>query len=213
MSSEKIRVLVADDHAVVRLGVKALIEKNAGMMVCAEAGTLRDLYESLATATPDVVLLDIKLPDGTGVEGCLGIKKSNPGIKVIILTAFAESHIITDSISAGAEGFLLKNADGNTIISAINDVCAGKSILDPSVTKLVFQQVKGGTEGADSNLTKQEQEILRFICQGKTNREIGKLLSISEKTIRNYVSKILVKINAVNRTEAAAYWSERYHKR
>ena len=178
------------------------------MMVCGEAETLKDMFEKLTYHDPDVILLDIKLPDGSGIGGCVKIKKTNPNIKVIMLTAYAENHIIIDSIKAGAEGYLLKNADGKTIINAIEDVFKGKSVLDHSVTDMVFNQVKELNRNIDSSLTKQEQEILDHICHGKTNREIGEYLYISDKTVRNYVCKIMNKINVVNRTEAAAYWSE-----
>lgn len=208
MSNEKIRVFLVDDHTVVRLGIKSLIEKNPGMLVCGEAETLKETYQKLMDFNPDIVLLDIKLPDGSGVGGCKKIKNISPKTKVIILTAYAENHIIMDCIKAGAEGYLLKNADGKTIITAIEDVFKGKSVLDHSVTDIVFNQVKGVNINIDSNLTQQEQGILEYICQGKTNREIGEYLFISEKTVRNYVSRIMSKINVVNRTEAAAYWSE-----
>lgn len=208
MNTENIKILLVDDHTVVRLGIRTLIEKNPGMMVCGEAETLTETYQKLIDITPDVVLLDIKLPDGSGISGCRKIKKISPETKVIILTAYAEDHIIMDCIKAGAEGYLLKNVDSKTIITAIEDVVKGKSVLDHSVTDIVFNQVKGFNKNMDSNLTIQEQEILEYICQGKTNREIGEYLYISEKTVRNYVSKIMNKINVVNRTEAAANWSE-----
>lgn len=208
MNTKSIKILLVDDHTVVRLGIKSLIEKNSGMIVCGEAGTLNETYQKLIDCDPDIVLLDIKLPDGSGIGGCRKIKKISPKTKVIILTAYAENHIILDSIKAGAEGYLLKNVDSKTIITAIEDVANGKSVLDHSVTELVFNQFKDFTKNIDSNLDVKEEKILEYICQGKTNREIGAYFYISEKTIRNYVSKIMKKIDVVNRTEAAAYWSE-----
>jgi DNA-binding NarL/FixJ family response regulator len=208
MSTKNIKILLVDDHTVVRLGIRSLIEKSHGMLVCGEAETLKETYQKLTDFNPDIVLLDIKLPDGSGIGGCKKIKKISPKTKVIILTAYAENHIIMDSIKAGADGYLLKNVDSKTIITAIEDVVKGKSVLDHSVTDIVFNQVKGFNKNIYSNLAIQEQEILEYICQGKTNREIGAYLYISEKTVRNYVSKIMSKINVVNRTEAAAYWSE-----
>ena len=178
------------------------------MLVCGEAETLKETYQKLMDFDPDVVLLDIKLPDGSGVGSCKKIKTMRPKTKVIILTAYAENHIIMDCIKAGADGYLLKNVDSITIVNAIKDVFSGKSVLDHSVTDAVFNEVKGFNKNIDNNLSLQEQKILEYVCQGKTNREIGGYLYISEKTVRNYVSKIMSKINVVNRTEAAAYWSE-----
>ncbi|OGO78922.1 MAG: hypothetical protein A2Y23_00255 [Clostridiales bacterium GWB2_37_7] len=208
MSAENMKILLVDDHAVVRLGIRSLIEKNPGMLVCGEAETLKETYQMLMDFNPDVVLLDIKLPDGSGVGGCKKIKKISPKTKVIILTAYAENHIILDCIKGGADGYLLKNVDSTTIVTAIEDVFKGKSVLDHSVTDIVFYELKGFNKNIDNGLSQQEQEILERICQGKTNREIGAYLYISEKTVRNYVSKIMSKIGVANRTEAAAYWTE-----
>ena len=208
MNDKNIRILLVDDHSIVRLGIRSIIEKNPGMLVCGEAETLKEAYQKIIDFNPDVVFLDIKLPDGSGVGGCKKIKKISPKSKIIILTAYAEDHIIMDCIKAGADGYLLKNVDSLTIVTAIEDVVKGKSVLDHSVTDIVFNEVKGVSRNIDSNLSLQEQEILECICQGKTNREIGVYLYISEKTVRNYVSKIMNKIDVVNRTEAAAYWTE-----
>lgn len=207
MSNNSPKIMLVEDHAVVRLGLKTLIEKNTEMIVCAEAGTLRESYSKLSECNPDLVLLDIKLPDGSGIEGCKRIKKTSPSTKVIILTAYAENHIIIDSIKAGAEGFLLKNANGDVIISAIEDVIHGKSVLDSSIADIIFKQVKDTEKNAEGNLTVQDKQILEYICLGKTNKEIGQNLYISEKTVRNYVSRIMKKIGVTNRTEAAAFWS------
>ncbi|MGD9569135.1 MAG: response regulator [Sedimentibacter sp.] len=207
MSNDSAKIMLVEDHAVVRLGLKTLIEKNTNMIVCAEAETLQEAYLSLSECNPDLVLLDIKLPDGSGIGGCKRIKKISPTTKVIILTAYAENHIIIDSIKAGAEGFLLKNANGDVIISAIEDVMNGKSVLDSSIADIIFKQVKDTDKNVEGNLSVQDQQILEYICHGKTNREIGQNLFISEKTVRNYVSRIMKKIGVTNRTEAAAYWS------
>ncbi|MPW24936.1 response regulator [Alkalibaculum sp. M08DMB] len=205
MKNDIIKILLIDDHSVVRLGIRSLIEKNSDMMVCGEYGTLTAAYENIKGLEPDVVLLDIKLPDGDGVTGCMTIKTMCPQTKVIILTAYGEDSLIVDVIKAGADGYLLKNIDSKTIISSIRGVTKGDSILDPNVISKVLGLLKN-KDTDDVNLTQQEQEILNLISEGKTNKKISKEMFITEKTVRNYVSIILKKINVSNRTEAALYW-------
>lgn len=205
MKNKIIKVLLIDDHSVVRLGIRALIEKNLDMKVCGECGTLEDAYKKTKEFEPDVVLLDIKLPDGDGVMGCREIKKIYPQTKVIILTAYGEDSLIVEVIKAGSDGYLLKNIDSKIIISSIREVIKGNSILDPKVINKVLGLLKS-KEDVDTNLTQQEQNILSLISEGKTNKEISKEIFIAEKTVRNYMSKILKKINVTNRTEAALYW-------
>lgn len=205
MKNKIIKVLLIDDHSVVRLGIRSLIEKNLDMKVYGECGTLEDAYKKTKELEPDVVLLDIKLPDGDGVMGCGEIKKISPQTKVIILTAYGEDSLIIEVIKAGADGYLLKNIDSKTIISSIREVAKGNSILDPKVINKVLGLLKN-KESVDAHLTQQEQNILASISEGKTNKEISKGLFITEKTVRNYVSKIFKKINVTNRTEAALYW-------
>ncbi|SNS04760.1 two component transcriptional regulator, LuxR family [Anaerovirgula multivorans] len=206
MSKKNISVLLVDDHAIVRCGIRSLIERNSGLEVCGEAENLQEAYHQVSEWKPDIVLLDIKLPDGDGAAGCREIKKISPETKVIILTAFAEDAIVLEAVQAGAEGYLLKNIDSKSIITAIRDVAAGKPALDASIISKVLDVVKG-KHPVDDSLTPQERNILELISQGKTNKEIGQELFISEKTVRNNVSKILRKINVNNRTEAAIYWS------
>lgn len=205
MKNKIIKVLLIDDHSVVRLGIRSLIEKNLDMKVCGECGTLEDAYKSTEELEPDVILLDIKLPDGDGVMGCRAIKKISPQTKVIILTAYGEDSLIVEVIKAGADGYLLKDIDSRTIISSIREVIKGNSILDPKVTNKVLELLKS-KEDVYTNLTQQEQNILSLISEGKTNKEISKEIFITEKTVRNYMSRILKKINVTNRTEAALYW-------
>lgn len=206
MHKKNISVLLIDDHAIVRCGIRSLIERNPGLEVCGEAENLQEAYLKVSDLKPDIALLDIKLPDGDGAAGCREIKKISPETKVIILTAFAEDAIILEAVKAGAEGYLLKNIDSKNIIAAIRDVASGKPALDASIISKVLNVVKGG-QPVDDSLTPQERNILELISQGKTNKEIGLELFISEKTVRNNVSKILRKINVNNRTEAAIYWS------
>lgn len=205
MKNDVIKVLLVDDHAIVRLGIKSLIEKNLDVVVCGECGTLSDALEAVEDLQPDIVLLDIKLPDGDGVIGCKEIKKINPSSKVIILTAYGEDSLISEVIKAGADGYLLKNIDSKKIVSSIRDVANGKSILDSGITNQIVNLLKN-KDSDEIVLTKQEQKILSLVSEGKTNKEIAKEVFIAEKTVRNYVSKIFKIIHAGNRTEAALYW-------
>ena len=203
---KKIRLLLVDDHAIVRLGIKSLLERNEGFEVCGEAENLAEAYKKILDLKPDVVLLDMKLPDGDGAAGCREIKKLLPDIKVIMLTAYAEDSIVLETVRAGADGYLLKNIDSKTIISAIKDVYGGTPVLDATIVNKVMKAVKGTNE-IDTLLSPQEKRILELISLGKTNKEIGEALFIAEKTVRNTVTKIMRKINVTNRTEAAIYWS------
>lgn len=207
MSPNDIKVLLVDDHSVVRLGLRSLMERNQGINVCGEAENLSEAYRKVKELNPDIVLMDIKLPDGDGVNGCREVKKISPFVKVIVLTAYAEDSIVIEAIKAGADGYLLKNIDSKAIISAIRDTAKGIPILDPSVVGKVLNVVKR-EGGVENRFSAQERQILDLISEGKTNREISEQLYIAEKTVRNYVSKIMKKINVDNRTEAAIFWSK-----
>jgi two-component system, NarL family, response regulator DevR len=211
MEKKWIRILLVDDHQIVRFGIRSLIEITEGLEVCGEAENLQTAYHKVAALAPDVVLLDIKLPDGDGAAGCREIKKLSPNTKVIILTAYAEDSIVLEAVMAGAEGYLLKNIDSSNIIAAIRDVAAGKSALGGEITSKVMNALKLD-QGESRELTPQEKNILELVSQGKTNKEIGETLYIAEKTVRNNVSRILKKINATNRTMAAIYWAKHKSK-
>ena len=206
MQSKDIKILLVDDHSIVRYGIRSLIERNTGLSVCGEAENLLEAYEKVRELKPDVVLLDLKLPDGDGATGCREIKKIQEDIKVIILTAYADDTIVVEAVRAGADGYLLKNIDSKTIIEAIRDVFEGKSVLDSTVLPKVLRAIKSNSDSHET-MTPQEKRILDFISEGKTNKEIGEELFIAEKTVRNNVSIIMKKINVSNRTEAAIYWS------
>lgn len=202
----KTKILLVDDHAVVRWGMKSVIERNPNYIVCGEAESLEEAYEKVKDLKPNIVILDLKLPDGDGVTGCRKIKANSPEVKVIILTAFGDDQVIVESIKAGADGFLLKNIDSSKIISAIHDVAIGKSVYDSSVISKVISVLRNNKE-CNNMLSNQEKKILDLICEGKTNKEISECLYIAEKTVRNNVTKIMKKINVNNRTEAAIFWS------
>lgn len=208
MQKKAINILLVDDHAIVRYGIRSLIERTDGVEVCGEAENLQEAYHKVSELEPDIVLLDIRLPDGDGAAGCREIKKLSPGVKVIILTAYAEDSIVLEAVRAGAEGYLLKNIDSNNIITAIRDVAEGKPALGETIASQVMNALKMDRKETE-DLTPQEKNILELVSQGKTNKEIGEVLYISEKTVRNNMSKILKKINATNRTMAAIYWSNR----
>ncbi|AOT69022.1 response regulator [Geosporobacter ferrireducens] len=207
MEAKSIKVLLVDDHAIVRWGISTLIEKKPGFVVCGEAGSLTEAYQKMEALKPEIVLLDLKLPDGDGATGCRQIKKISPDTKIIVLTAYADDLLLLETIKAGADGYLLKNIDSKAIISAIENVAKGASILDPAMVGKVMNVVRTNSEFTEG-LTVQEQKILDLIGLGKTNKEIAEELFIAEKTVRNYVSKIMKKIDVTNRTEAALYWSK-----
>lgn len=204
----KIKVLLIDDHSVVREGLRLLLELDERLEVCGEASTLNEGIQIIREKEPDIVLLDFKLPDGDGIGGCITIKNTFSNIKIIILTAYAEDHLVMEAIRSGVDGYLLKNVEADELIKTIISVYGGESVLDSSVTDIIFSSIKKdkSTSTEDSILSPKEKEILEMLSLGKTNKEIAAKLSISEKTVRNYVSNIFKKINVSNRTEAAAYW-------
>lgn len=206
--TKAIRVLLVDDHSVVREGLRLLLQLDNRLEVCGEASTLNEGIDMIKELKPDLVLLDFKLPDGDGISGCNSIKNIFPEIKIIILTAYTEDHLVVEAIRSGVDGYLLKNADAEELIKTIISVYEGESVLDSSVTEIIFTNIKKDKSSSmeDSILSPKEKEILEMLSLGKTNKEIGASLYISEKTVRNYVSNIFKKINVSNRTEAAAYW-------
>jgi two-component system, NarL family, response regulator DevR len=206
MKDKQVKLLLVDDHAIVRCGIRMLLEKNPEFVVCGESENLSDAYEKVKELSPDIVLLDIKLPDGDGAAGCGEIKRISPSTKVIILTAYADDAIVLDTIKAGADGYLLKNIDSKAIVNAVKNVSQGIPILDPTMVGGVFKMLKDNNDMADK-LTSQEKNIMDLICLGKTNKEVADVLFIAEKTVRNNVSKIMRKLNVTNRTEAAILWS------
>lgn len=204
-----LRIMLVDDHEVVRLGLKSLIEHHPGFEVVAEAGSAKEAVEKAAGLHPDVILMDIRLPGASGIEACEEILAANPETKVIMLTSFAEDEMLFSAIRAGASGYLLKQIGGQELIQAIERVGRGEALLDPLVTKRVFAEMRKMAQDEEastfSGLTPQEMHVLQLVVEGKTNKEISELLFLGEGTVRNYVSSILSKLNVVNRTEAAAY--------
>lgn len=214
---DQIRVMLVDDHEVVRAGLRALLDRREGMSVVAEAGSVAEAIEVAAAEKPDVIVMDVRLPDGSGVEACREIRESRPETKMIMLTSYADDEAIFASILAGASAYLLKQTRANQLADAVETVARGESLLDPQVTQRVMQQVRdmasGGASAAHSQLTEQEYKIVKLIAEGKTNREIAAEVFLSDKTVKNYVSSILSKLNLRRRSEAAAYIARRLPER
>src|SRR6266508_2490300 len=212
MTDTQIRVMLCDDHEVVREGLRTLLARQKNMIVVGEAGTVAEAVETAAKAKPDVIVMDIRLPDGSGVEACRTIREARPETKVIMLTSYADDEALFASIVAGAAGYLLKQTRGQAVVDAITAVAQGRSLLDPDVTGKVLERVRRGRDQEDpaiASLTDQERKVLEQLAEGKTNREIGTALFLSEKTVKNYVSRILDKLGLARRAEAAAYMAKR----
>ncbi len=207
-----VRVLICDDHEVVREGLRTLIAGRTDMRVVAEAGTSADAIEAAARETPDVVIMDVRLPDGSGVEACRAIREILPATRVIMLTSYPDDEALYASIVAGASGYLLKQTRAKALVEAIETVSRGRALLDPDVTARVLERVRKGRADEDpalGALTDQERRVLEQLASGKTNREIGEALFLSEKTVKNYVSRILEKLGLHRRAEAAAFAARR----
>jgi DNA-binding NarL/FixJ family response regulator len=212
MSLAPIRVMLVDDHEVVREGLRTLISRHKELIVAAEASTMAEAIEAAARAKPDVIVMDVRLPDGSGVEACRAIRETHPETKVIMLTSYADDEALFASIIAGAAGYLLKQTRGQAVVDAITAVAQGRSLLDPEVTGKVLERVRRGREDEDpafASLTDQERKVLAHLAEGRTNRDIATALFLSEKTVKNYVSRILDKLGLARRAEAAAYMAKR----
>ncbi|MBO2519840.1 MAG: response regulator transcription factor [Limnochorda sp.] len=209
---ETIRILIVDDHEVVRIGLRSLLERIGQFEVVGEAASAQEAIELARSRKPDVVVMDIRMPDGSGIEACRAIRSENEAIKVIMLTSYTDDEAIFASVMAGASGYVLKQIGSHELVEAIRTVAAGGSLLDPSITGKVLERMRGMSREQQQHekLTDQELRILRLIADGRTNKEIAEALYLSEKTVRNYVSSILSKLNLSNRAEAAAYAVRRH---
>lgn len=204
-----LRILLVDDHEVVRLGLKSLLDHHAEFEVVAEAASESEAVHKAVEHEPDMVLMDIRLSGGSGIEACQQIVTRLPETKVIMLTSYAEDEMLFAAIRAGATGYVLKQVGGNDLIRAIEATARGEAMLDPSLTQRVFSEIRTSIQkeeaAAFTDLTAQEMQVLSLIAEGSTNREIASALFLSEGTVRNYVSSILSKLGVSNRAEAAAY--------
>jgi two-component system response regulator DevR len=211
-----VRVFLLDDHEIVRRGVRELLESQPDLVVVGEASTAEEAHGRIPATTPDVAVLDLRLPDGDGIEVCRDIRSKHPEIECIILTSFADDEAVYAAILAGAAGYLLKQVKGTDIVEGIRRVGRGESLLDPAVTRRVLDRIRRREDRDElAQLTNQERRILELIGEGLTNRQIGERIHLAEKTVKNYVSNLLAKLGMSRRTEAAAYaarLAERKHR-
>lgn len=209
--SGRIRVLLVDDHEMVRVGLRTILSGYREIAVVGEAASARAAVAEAARLAPDVVLMDIRLPDGDGIEACRAIRDTVPQCRVVMLIAYADDEALIASVLAGASGYLLKQSRGHEVARAITEAAAGRSLLDPAAAARLLQHFREMARSRDelSQLTGQERRVLELLAEGKTNREIGEALNLAEKTVKNYVSSILSKLQLRRRTEAAVYAAQR----
>jgi DNA-binding NarL/FixJ family response regulator len=203
----KLRVLLVDDHEVVRQGLKALLDADDGIHVVGEAGTAAEAVRRVGYDNPEIVVMDVRLPDGSGVDACREIRSRWPDVKVLMLTSYADEEALVAAIMAGAAGYVLKRIDSHELLRSIERVGRGESLLDPEMTERLFRKIRGEAEEDPllARLSPQERRILDLISEGMTNREIADELYLAEKTVKNYVSNLLGKLEMKRRSEAAAY--------
>lgn len=201
------RVFLLDDHEIVRRGLRELLEASGEFDVVGEASTAEEALGRIPATRPQVAVLDVRLPDGDGVEVCREIRSRHPEINCLMLTSFADDEALFDAIMAGASGYLLKQVRGTDLVDAIRSVAAGQSLLDPALTQKVLERIRTGSQEDEriAQLTDQELKIFELIGEGLTNRQIAERVHLAEKTVKNYVSNLLMKLGMERRTEAAAY--------
>jgi two-component system, NarL family, response regulator DevR len=206
---KQLRLLVVDDHEVVRQGLVALLDRRPGFQVVAQAGTVAESIEAARRFRPDIIVMDVRLPDGSGIEACREIRAEFPETRVVMLTSYPDDDAVLSAIVAGASGYLLKQVRARDLVAALESVGRGESLLDPAVTEKVLERVRriasGTYQDELSQLTAQEQKILALVAEGKTNKEIAADVFLSDKTVKNYVSSILSKLNLERRAQAAAF--------
>ncbi len=203
----EIRVFLLDDHELVRRGLSDLLGVESDIEVVGEASSVAEAMVRIPATKPDVAVLDVRLPDGSGVEVCRDIRSDMPNVKCLMLTSFSDDEALFDAIMAGASGYVLKEIRGNDLVDAIRQVAAGKSLLDPSLTQKVLERLRRGSDEDErlAALSDQERRILDLIGEGMTNRQIGEEMHLAEKTVKNYVSSLLAKLGMERRTQAAAF--------
>jgi two-component system response regulator DevR len=205
-----VRVLIVDDHEVVRVGLRTLLSQAPSIEVVGEAATASDAIAETTRLLPDVVLLDVRLGEGNGFDVCRAIQKLERDVRVLVLTSFADDEVVVQAISAGADGYLLKEVNREMLVQSIQKVAAGQSILDPAVTGRVFGKVQSLIQNPGGSklalLSAQESKVLALVAEGKTNKEVAAVMGLSDKTIKNYFSNILDKLQMSRRSQAAAYF-------
>ena len=206
----RIRIVLVDDSEVVRMGLRSLLGIDPTLEIVGEAANVASGVQTCLRLRPDVALLDIRLPDGTGFDVCRQILKELPNVRVLILTSVADDTLVDEAIRDGAHGYLLKEIDSRGLVQAIHDVAAGKSILDPAVTARVMQIVRAGgaADNALASLSPQEKRVLALIAEGLTNKEVATQLGLSDKTVKNYLSTVFEKLHVSRRAEAAVIYTQ-----
>lgn len=208
-----IRLLLVDDHEIVRIGLRTLFAQTDGIDVVAEAATAAEAVDEATRTNPDVVLMDVRLRDGSGVDACREILAGSPATRVLFLTSYDDDEAMLTAVFAGAHGYLLKEIGSESLLRAIKCVAAGHSILDPAATRALVEKMQSllaaGTAGGADSLSSQEYRVLALVAQGKTNKEIATALDLSDKTVKNYLSNIFQKLRVTRRSEAAAIFSKR----
>ena len=216
MTAKKIGVLIVDDHPVVRVGLRSLLSHESTIEVVGDAATAAEAVAQAARLQPDVIIMDVRLPDSSGVEACREIRSADPGVYIVMLTSHADEDAVFNSIMAGAAGYLLKQVAGQELAQAIEAVAAGQSLLDPAVTHKVLEKIKRLATGRGiseiSQLSAQEQKVLALVSEGMTNREVARALGLSDKTVKNYLSHVFEKLNLSRRAEAAAFFARHHIK-
>ncbi|MBA2253211.1 MAG: response regulator transcription factor [Nitrospirales bacterium] len=204
---DRIRLLIVDDHKVVRLGLITMFSRHRGVQIVGDVGTMAAAVEDAQLLKPDVVLMDVRLPDGSGIDACREIRNLCPDTQVLFLTSFADDEAMFATVLAGAAGFLLKQADEDGVIRAVETVANGQSIVDPVVTHALLQQMRSFSAPTTNNpsgpLSPQEERVMALVVDGKTNKEIGIDMGLSEKTVKNYLSNIFQKMQVSRRSQAA----------
>jgi DNA-binding NarL/FixJ family response regulator len=202
-----------DDHEVVRVGLRTLLDRARSIEVVGEAGTAAEAIITAARLEPDVVVMDVRLPDGNGVEACREIRAARPETRVLFLTSFADQHAVLAAICGGADGYLLKEIGGEALIRAVKTVAGGKSVLDPAVTHPILARMRSVSnptgDGGEEPLSPQEQRVLALVADGKTNKEIATALGLSDKTVKNYLSHVFQKLQVTRRSQAAVLFARR----
>ena len=202
-----LRVFLLDDHEVVRAGLRSLLESEEDLVVAGEAGTVAEALVRVPLAKPDVAILDVRLPDGSGIEVCRQIRSDHPDVACLMLTSYADDEALLAAIMAGAAGYVLKQVGGSDLVADTRKVGAGGTLLDPKLTERVLDRLRRGPQEDErlASLTPQERRILDRIAEGRTNRQIGEELFLAEKTVKNYVSNLLAKLGMARRTQAAVF--------
>lgn len=214
--ARQIKVLLVDDHEVLRIGLRTLFMEAGNFQVVGEAGTMAGAVADALRLKPNVVLMDVRLPDGSGIDACRTIRAAHPATRVLFLTSFADDDAVLATILAGADGFLLKEVTSEQLIDAVKVVSQGQSILDPAVTQRVLSKVRSIASPASQDkreaLSPQEERVLALVAEGKTNKEIAAFLHLSDKTVGHYLENIFQKLQVTRRAQAAVYFSQQHNR-